>query len=307
MTGRRFLYLLGLGAAFCFYLCYGEWVAGVVLAVTAGLPWLSLLLSIPAMVRFRLEVQVPRALETGEEAEAALMGSCPDPLPPFRGKLRLEHSFTGLRRRTAPNSLLPTEHCGRITVAAARGRVCDYLGLFALPARRSDPKTVLVRPRSLPVSDAPDIEKFLPRAYVPKPGGGFAEQHELRPYRPGDSMNAVHWKLTAKTGSLTIREPMEPRRGLVLLTLTLRGTPEELDRKLGRLTWLGQYLLSREVSFEIRALTGDGLRQMPVSGEKDLQKALDSLLSAPLAETGSIRDQDFAASWQYHIGGEDHA
>ena len=76
MTGRRFLYLLGLGAAFCFYLCYGEWVAGVVLAVTAGLPWLSLLLSIPAMVRFRLEVQVPRALETGEEAEAALMVTC---------------------------------------------------------------------------------------------------------------------------------------------------------------------------------------------------------------------------------------
>lgn len=307
MAGRRFLYLLGLMAAFCFYLFYGEWVAGVMLAVTAGLPWLSLLLSLPAMVRCRLEIQVPRALEMGQAAEASLLGSCPAPLPPFRGRLRLEHSFTGLRQRSAPWGGLPTEHCGCVTAAVARGRVCDYLGLFALPVRRPEQKTVLIRPRPLPVRDAPDLEKFLPRAYVPKPGGGFAEQHELRPYRPGDSMNAVHWKLTAKTGSLTIREPMEPRRGLVLLTLTLRGTPEELDRKLGRLTWLGQHLLSREVPFEIRALTGDGLRQLPVSEERDLQKAIDSLLQAPLAQAGSIRDQDFAASWQYHIGGEDHA
>lgn len=28
--------------------------------------------------------------------------------------------------------------------------------------------------------------------------GAYAEEHELRPYRPGDPMRTVHWKLTAK-------------------------------------------------------------------------------------------------------------
>lgn len=38
-------------------------------------------------------------------------------------------------------------------------------------------------------------------------GKGTAEYDQvLRPYQPGDSLNKVHWKLTAKTGVLTVRE-----------------------------------------------------------------------------------------------------
>ena len=40
---------------------------------------------------------------------------------------------------------------------------------------------------------------------VPEPSYGQV----LRPYRPGDSPSRVHWKLTAKTGVLTVREERE--------------------------------------------------------------------------------------------------
>jgi uncharacterized protein (DUF58 family) len=195
-------------------------------------------------------------------------------------------------------------HCGAYTVTVERGRVCDYLGLFSFPVRKNAPRTMLIRPIALPVPVLPDLERFIARSWKPKYGGGYAENHELRLYRPGDSLNQIHWKLSAKSGKLILRQPMEPHRGTLLLTLHLRGTPEELDRMLGRLLWLGNQLLDRGLRYEIRALTGEGVETLVVLEEADLTKAMDHLLRSEPAGDGDIREQPVAASWQYHVGGQ---
>ncbi len=304
MFGRRIVYLAALLSCGVFYIAYGEWVSAIALLTVLGLPWLSLVLSLPAMLSFHLSTDGPVALSMGEEGELWLMGTSQFPLPPFTGKLQLKNRMTGEIQRYQPTLGLPTEHCGSFLVTVEKARVCDYLGLFTLPVKRKERKTVLIRPTPLPVPEPPDLKHFTPRSWRPKFGGGFGENHELRLYRPGDSLNQVHWKLSAKTGKLTIREPMEPQRGLVLLTMTLRGTPEELDRKFGRLQWLGSYLARQEIRFEIRILTGDGIQVVSVDGDQALRRAIASLLCAPLARESSIRDQSYTASWQYHIGGD---
>ena len=304
MWGRRFWYLAALFSCWVFYIAYGEWFSCLALLAVAGLPWLSLLLSLPAMLRFRLDPGGAGTVALGTEAEMWLVGSCGLPMPPFKGKLCMRCCITGQTRRYRAKEGLPTMHCGGIAVTIAGARVCDYLGLFALPVRHTGSATVLVRPKPLPVREVPDLERFLARSWKPKFGGGFAENHELRLYRPGDSLNQVHWKLSAKTGKLMLREPMEPQRGLVLVTMTLRGTAEELDRKFGRLLWLGQYLVRKDISFEMRVLTGQGVQSLPVDGERALNKAIDSLLCTEAARSGSIRDYPYAASWFCHIGGE---
>lgn len=286
-----------------FSLAYGQWLSGIAMAVVLGLPWLSLLLSFPAMAAFRLTVQGPTAVPVGVEADLWLEGSSGYPMLPFKGRLCLKNCITGEVRRCQSHMGLPTEHCGGYLVTVDKARACDYLGLIAVPVKRKERKTVLIRPRPLVVRELPELERYLAKAWRPKFGGGFAENHELRLYRPGDSLNQVHWKLSAKTGKLTIREPMEPQRGLLLLTMTLRGTPEELDRKFGRLLWLGTRLTERELEFELRVLTGEGVQAFSISGQRGLEEAIDQLLCAPEAREGSIRDRDFAASWQYHIGG----
>lgn len=303
MFGRRLWYLAALFGCWVFYIAYGEWFSYVALLLVLGLPWLSLLLSLPAMLRLRMQPDGPEALPMGTTAEAWLVGSCDLPMPPFKGKLRVTRCISGESHRYQARTGLPTEHCGGIAVTVDKARVCDYLGLFAFPVRKTGHKTVLIRPVPLPVPEPPDLSRYLARSWRPKFGGGFAENHELRLYRPGDSLNQVHWKLSAKTGKLILREPMEPERGLVLLTMTLRGTPDELDRKFGRLLWLGSYLIEKNVSFEIRALTAEGVQSLPVDSEQALGKAIDTLLCAEGAKEGSIQDQFYAASWQYHIGG----
>jgi len=287
-----------------FYICYQQWLGWILFVCLLGLPWLSLVLSLPAMLDFQLRAEGPARVTMGDQAELALMGGSRYPVPPFRGRLRLTRPLTGESFTHRYSTQLSTVHCGAVAAVPEKVRVFDYLGLFRLRVRHLVPLTVLVRPVPIKMSGIPDLEGFLSRAWRPKPGGGFAENHELRLYRPGDSLNQVHWKLTAKTGSPIIREPMEPERGLVLVTLDLRGTPEELDRKFGRLLWLGNFLLEKGLTYEIHALTGSGIRCFPVAEEASLWKALDSLLAERPAGEGSMLDQPLRASWHCHVGGE---
>ena len=261
----------------------------MVLAVLVVLPFLSLLLSLPALSRIRIQPSGPERLEMGQEGKLWLLGSCDLPMPPFRGWLRLRRCLTGESWRYQENKGLLTDHCGGICITTEKLKIFDYLGLFAFRARHPAEITVIVRPTPIPVPLQEDLQRYLARAWRPKPGGGFSEQHELRLYRPGDPMNQIHWKL-----------------GLLLLTLNLRGTDEELDRKFGRLLWMGGHLLGQGLSFEIRALTGNGLLTFPVAGEEALWKAVDTLLcSSPTAE-GDLRQQVTNAAWQYHVGGDAH-
>ena len=161
MRGRRIVYLAALLGCWAFYIAYGEWFSYIALLVVSGLPWLSLLLSLPAMLRFRLEPGGAGAVTMGTEAETWLVGSCGLPMPPFKGKLCLRSCITGQTRRYRPGEGLPTSHCGGIAVTIARARVCDYLGLFALPVPYVGKAAVLVRPKPLPVRDIPDLERFL--------------------------------------------------------------------------------------------------------------------------------------------------
>jgi ABC-type dipeptide/oligopeptide/nickel transport system ATPase subunit len=101
-----------------------------------------------------------------------------------------------------------------------------------------------------------------------------------------------------------IREPMEPDRGLVLVTMNLRGDADELDRKFGRLLWTGNYLLEQGLQFETRVLTAMGVQNFTVTCEQGLWEMLDTLLCTPSAKEGDLRLMEYRAAWQCHISGK---
>lgn len=303
MAGRRCLYLAVLALCAGFYVAYDQWLAWFLLILVLALPWFSLLLSLPAMIRFRAEPSGPEKLEMGQEGQLWLLGSCPLPMPPFRGRLRLQDLLTGKQWYYQEPEDLSTAHCGGIAMAAEKIRICDYLGLFAFPAKSTGKRVLLVRPKPVKIPRLRLPGQYVPKAWRPKTGT-WGENHELRLYRPGDSMNQIHWKLSAKTGKLMIRQPMEPVQGLLLVTANLRGTQQELDRLLGRLLWLGRMLLKQNLAFELRVLTGKGLLTFPIGEEDGLMQALDTLLCSPMAPEGDLRQQQYAADWYCHVGGD---
>lgn len=303
MAVYRIVYLTVLGTAAIFSLAYGEWFSGVLLAAVLALPWLSLLYSLPAIFRFRASLSGADDISLGDEESLWVMGHCSLPCPPFDARIRLRSALTGKEKRFRSGKALPTDHCDTFTVTLEKVRVCDYLGLFAFRGKQHQSRVIRVRPKPVPFP-VPDPEDFVPKAW--KSGSGFSENQELRLYRPGDPLNRIHWKLSAKTGQLIFRQNMEPRRGLYLVTVDHRGSRQQLDENLGKFAYAGDILLRHRLPFRLLALTADGVVSFSIRSQTDLTQAANHLLMAPPAKTGTLRYHGAGASWHCHIGEESH-
>lgn len=303
MRSARWLYWTTLLVCLVFCIANGRWMSWILLLAVAALPWLSLLLSLWSMFTARIELQAPRLLQIGDSAAVSIRLQTKGVRLPAATQLQVKKPLTGETLKLKLGTPLPTDHCGGLVITPRRAKCSDLLGLWRHSIKQVQPITVYVFPQERKQEPPTGLEQHLSVSWRPKPGGGYAEQYELREYRPGDSLNQIHWKLTAKTGDFIIREPMTPLLSRMVLTLDLNGTPQVLDDKLGRLLWLGNYLLRQNLTFSVMALTGDGVFDFPVGTARDLQACMEQLLCAPIADAGTILEQLPQAAWRYHIGG----
>lgn len=303
MAERRILYLTALVAALVFFWAYRQWISWIVLLVCLMLPFFSLLLSLPAMLRMRLHIRCPDKLAMHDTQAASLLGECDLPHPVVRGRLLFQNLMTQESLELRSGEEIPAEHAAAWRIQGKNTRVYDYLGLFSHKLRRCEEALTYVLPPKLPMDQPPSLSQYLATAFKPKPGGGYAENHELRLYRPGDNLHQIHWKLTAKTGKLILREPLEPIRGRAVVSLELTGEASLIDAKLGRLLWVSQYLLEQQVPHEIRCLTGAGVKTYGISEKEHISAALLSILKQPKADPAAQLEA-FSAAWRHHIGGD---
>lgn len=302
MLGRRIGYLFGLAGCFIFFIFYKEWFSWLLLVGYLWLPVLSLVLSLPAICTAAYHIHAPQEVRAGMPARASLgVDSILPPLP-LKCRLSLENKLTGERYSGKPGELIPTEHCGQMQLACRKLFVYDYLGLWRFPKKAPDLEAVFILPRPLPDKHLPPPEQMPVRSWKIKPGGGVSENYDLRPYRPGDELRQIHWKMSAKVGDLIYREALEPAQKQVVLTLTLSGTPEELDRKLGRVYGISGQLLSRGAEHIIYCRSAGGLTTLEITDRKSQEQAIKHLLTATPTQ-GEAALQIHDALWQCRIGG----
>jgi uncharacterized protein (DUF58 family) len=60
--------------------------------------------------------------------------------------------------------------------------------------------------------------------------GGHDEFYGLREYRPGDPMRSIHWRRTARTGQMVIRELTSNVTPQIIVVLDLHGSEQIADR-----------------------------------------------------------------------------
>lgn len=303
MWGRRVGYAIALLVSLIFYGLYQEWLSWLFLLIILVLPWLSLCMSLPAMLTVKAEFRCPRIVRMGMPAKTAMDYRCKFPIPPTKCNLKLYHSLSKVSYVGDPGEMIPTEHCGVMRVSIEKFYIYDYLGLFRRRLSQDRKTLVYIYPKPVKAENAPVTAERTVSLWRPKPGGGFSENHDLRLYRPGDDLRNLHWKMSAKTGKLIYREPIEPVCQGRLLTLTLTGKPEVLDQKLGQLLHLGEVLLSKQQVFTIRGKTGSGTVEAEITDKAGLEECLRRLLEGPVAVAEEEPEQTDAL-WQHHIGGD---
>ncbi|MBR4700539.1 MAG: DUF58 domain-containing protein [Oscillospiraceae bacterium] len=313
MALNRFLYCMSLLLAVVFYFASSAWASWVLLLMIAVLPWVSLIFSLPAILTCRITASLQAMTEQGERTLLHIQVSSLRWLaaPEMRLQLNLrsrdqERNIRFLSHLSRTDGILavPTQDCGWLKPEFSKGKVYDFLGLFRFKVRVPEVAPMAILPPALVPDPMPDLEQLLNQQLKPKPGGGYSEIHDHRPYRPGDPVKGIHWKLSVKSDELIVREPMDPIRRQVLLAVRTPRGPVCREKTLGNLRYLSNWLLERGISHEVVWMEGDRLRKTAVEDEAS---ALAALAGACLAPEDSLKLPDslpYKADWLCRIGEE---
>jgi uncharacterized protein (DUF58 family) len=126
---------------------------------------------------------------------------------------------------------LPTARRGEVSVGPLGVVRTDPLGMARRVHRYGGRDVLLVRPRVHPLPLLPlGRARHLEGSTSDRSPAGTVTFHALREYVPGDDLRHVHWRTTARTGSLMIRQLVDASRPESTVVLDLRpdayGGPE---------------------------------------------------------------------------------
>ncbi len=129
---------------------------------------------------------------------------------------------------------IPTTRRAVIVVGPVRSVRGDPLGIARREVRWTEPVELFVHPRTVPLTGASagflkDLEGRPTRDLSPSD----VSFHALREYVVGDDRRHVHWKTTARTGQLMVRQFEETRRSHLAVALSTNRSdyddPEEFE------------------------------------------------------------------------------
>ncbi len=303
MIVRRVGYILLLIGFTAFFIFYPGWISRLFVVLALALPVLSLLISLPFARSLSVEMRVPEKTRRGTETQLTVSvlsrgAACGLPCS-LRIVLRDLMNAEPTKYAVSSSSVAVAftgGHSGVWQLDVTKAAAYDCLGLFAFRPKSLGSVRILVLPNRAEPSPRPDFSSLSASVMKPKPGGGFSEIHEMREYRPGDPMRSVHWKLTAKTDELIVREPQVIENLRAVVRLRLSKDRSANDHALDRLAWVSAELLSRDVPHRI-FYENTGF-SASVSCDADFEDFLSAVLSEP---PGTEYAAQPAAEWSYAI------
>jgi len=135
-----------------------------------------------------------------------------------------EFAMPGLARGASFEDvfIVPTLRRGIIPIGPVRTVRADPVGLVRRELVWAERVDLFVHPRTLPI---PSMSTGFIRDLEGNPTRDLTNLdmsfHALREYVPGDERRSIHWKSTAKTGRLMVRQYEESRRSHLLVALSL--------------------------------------------------------------------------------------
>lgn len=162
-------------------------------------------------------------------------------------------------------------------------------GLFVKRGRVLLDDEVLVYPAVSPVPPHLLDRAGAEESRAARRRGRGHDLYDLRPYRPGDDPRLIHWRSTAKTQALTIRELEEDtaRDTRIVLDGTGAGNAERLERGLSEAASLATHVIRSGAAVE---LAGAGVFVPLGRGAGQARRVLTALALYDPAATGAAGD-----------------
>ena len=180
---------------------------------------------------------------------------------------------------------LPTTRRGEIAVGPLRLIRADPLGLARRVRTYGEPVTLLVRPRTVALPLLPSGRAHhLEGPTTDRAPAGTATFHALREYVIGDDLRHVHWRSSARTGTLMVRQLVDaslPQTTIVLDTRPpgtadgVYGDPDDFELATDVVASIA--VGAARLSFPVRLITADGPLLETRGGPDDVEQILDKL------------------------------
>ena len=198
-------------------------------------------------------------------------------------KKRKKISIPRLSGQQALTIPVSTDVCGLHPVILKRVKVYDYLGLFSHGRRKK------LRAQAAVFPAAPAMDITLPETFLPHlegedtpqmalAGSSTQEIRQIRDYQPGDSYRTIHWKQSARTDTLMVREYAKEGKRSLTVTLDMESPKPLPPARRNAFYEVAQSLLlglvGQEVVVQLWWNHREGTDCIQVSGEADCREAL---------------------------------
>ncbi len=302
MLRYRIFYILTLTATVLFYLFFTGYLSFFMMAAAILLPFVSWALTFFGVRKtsIRIEPESPYANKDEEFllyivlknasivpiAQAGLKFCCENSLC---GEKRNEALFlsVGSGPEQAAEYRMKSQYCGKITVELTRVKYYDYLGIFTIVQKPKLYTEIFVAPKpcfldaQIDTAANPDMES---NTYSKeKPGSDPSEIFDIRPFRSGDRLRSIHWKLSSKLDELMVKEFSLPTDSSVLLLVELMAADmAALDTVVEALASLSRFLTENQIHHcvEWYDKEHDRFEQNLIENDEDLAVLLNAVLSA---------------------------
>ena len=190
------------------------------------------------------------------------------------------------------------QSCGELVVTCEKAWLRDHLELFRQPLKPFAPERLTIYPPNVGLEvilDCQNEGRYREDGpMLNRPGTDKSETFDVRDYRPGDDVRAIHWKLSVKEDNLIVRIPGSP--GFFDMAVmadfgrSQQGEPIPPEKRNAALAY-GSAVLQQMVGKGVRcclALPGsDGMTLLPIESRRDYRQAMARWMASPLpANTG---------------------
>ncbi|WDH79201.1 DUF58 domain-containing protein [Microbacterium esteraromaticum] len=210
------------------------------------------------------------------------------PVGTGRGDFSIQRLAAG--EETEELFTIPTQRRGVVQVGPVSIVRGDPLGVFERAHRRDEPVDLYVHPKTVlfggqSLGFLRDLEG-LPAADLSRDDVSF---HALLEYQPGDDLRHVHWRSTARTGVMMVRQFEETRRSHFVIGLSRSRadyrTDDEFELAISAAGSIGLRALRDSQPVDVRVQG----RELPASTGKRLLDSL-ALVEQSKPREGGIAD-----------------